>query len=130
MTGIAKSVLAVAVVSLLNACGGSAESDDIGNAVDACGVTVNKYAIVGDEGRSLQLDSPGADQEFGVSTAQVACVLSALDVPDSVLARMEATRALDGMQQAEWEDFNATWTYHPDDGLDVIVEVSRSKADS
>ena len=49
-------------------------------------------------------------------------VLVALDTPDSVVNRMSNTRALDGMQEATWGDFEATWTYHPDDGLDLIIE--------
>lgn len=36
-------------------------------------------------------------------------------------AQMDSTRALDGMQTAEWDTFEAKWTYHPDDGLDVII---------
>jgi hypothetical protein len=34
---------------------------------------------------------------------------------------MESTRALDGMQSATWSSYEVTWTYHPDDGLDLII---------
>jgi hypothetical protein len=34
---------------------------------------------------------------------------------------MEQTRALDGRQSETWEDFSASWTYHPDNGLDVLI---------
>lgn len=56
-----------------------------------------------------------------VSFDGLTCVLGALDTPTSVIAQMESTRALDGMQSATWGDFKASWNYHPDDGLDVII---------
>jgi hypothetical protein len=34
---------------------------------------------------------------------------------------MDNTRALDGMQTASWGNYEASWTYHPDEGLDVVV---------
>jgi hypothetical protein len=34
---------------------------------------------------------------------------------------MEKTRALDGRQTASWSFIEASWTYHPDNGLDVII---------
>ncbi|WP_269142641.1 hypothetical protein [Georgenia yuyongxinii] len=36
---------------------------------------------------------------------------------------MTSTRALDGRQTAEWDGVVATWSFHPDDGLDVILEL-------
>ncbi len=51
---------------------------------------------------------------------QVRCILKALGAPSSVEPRMGSTRALDGTQRESWEGFTATWTYHPDDGLDAV----------
>lgn len=36
--------------------------------------------------------------------------------------RMSRTRALDGTQTAEGDGVNATWTFHPDNGLQIVVE--------
>jgi hypothetical protein len=36
-------------------------------------------------------------------------------------SKMDRTRALDGMQDASWDDLSASWTYHPDAGLDITV---------
>jgi hypothetical protein len=50
------------------------------------------------------------------------CVVAKADVPGAVLARMEGTRALDGRQEAEWDNYVISWTFHPDDGMDVIFQ--------
>jgi hypothetical protein len=75
---------------------------------------------LGDEGRSMTIT--GAGHYSGADIEDVACVLDQLDIPDSVVARIDSTRALDGMQEASWDDFTAVWTYHPDDGLNLIIE--------
>ena len=38
---------------------------------------------------------------------------------------MGQTRALDGTQRAEGKNVNVSWTYHPDDGLQIVFEVDR-----
>jgi PASTA domain len=81
-------------------------------------------AAVGDEGASLDLDMEGDDYGSGdLDYANVACVLNELEIPDSVMSKMGATRSLDGRQSEDWNGIEATWTYHPDDGLDVILEL-------
>lgn len=84
------------------------------------------YASLGDEGRSLDLDGAGQDSIVGLTVDQIACVLLEVEAPDSVMSRMDGTRALDGMQEAEWSGLSASWTYHPDNGLDVILAEVRS----
>lgn len=49
----------------------------------------------------------------------IECLMDLTGAPGSVEARMDSTRALDGTQDAEWEDWSAFWTYHPDNGFDV-----------
>jgi PASTA domain len=79
---------------------------------------------VGDEGASLELDMEGDDFGSGdLNYADVACVLNELDVPDSVVSKMDSTRSIDGRQTEDWDGIEANWTYHPDDGLDVILEL-------
>jgi len=36
---------------------------------------------------------------------------------------MMKMRALDGTQRAAGHNVNATWTYHPDNGLQIVFEV-------
>jgi len=79
---------------------------------------------IGDAGRSLVLDMQGDDWGSGDLTVdEVMCVLEHLDVPDVTLDRMGATRSLDGRQEDDWNGIEASWTYHPDNGLDVILEL-------
>lgn len=90
-----------------------------------------RFVTVGDGGATLIINGESDDSANpymtgyvtdGVSVEASARILAALDMPDSVIARMSSTRALDGTQIGEWGDFTASWTYHPDDGLDIIVE--------
>jgi hypothetical protein len=75
-----------------------------------------------DGDRTLVVDTTGEDVGSGsVGIDGLYCTLDELDTPDSVVAKLGRTRALDGMMSATWDDFEATWTYHPDAGLDVII---------
>lgn len=80
--------------------------------------------LTGDNGHSISLDGQGKDETANTtkaSTEQIACILTELKAPDYVIAKMDSTRALDGMQNADWAGISASWTYHPDNGLDVIL---------
>lgn len=77
-----------------------------------------------DDGDTLVLDMYAGS--YGVGGAEyedIMCFLGELDAPASVTTRMESTRALDGMQSWQWDDLEASWTYHPDDGLDIIITI-------
>lgn len=92
------------------------------DAVKSCGLTAS---IVQDGGTSAFLDNEGDDYGSGdLSVSDLVCVLTALDTPDAVINHMSNTRSLDGTQSDTWNDFSATWTYHPDDGLDVIIKLT------
>ena len=39
----------------------------------------------------------------------------------AVSTEFDNTRALDGMQRDGWRKFKASWTYHPDDGLSIVI---------
>lgn len=49
-------------------------------------------------------------------------LLDELGFSPAVIDRMGNTRALDGTQSAEAPHVVATWTYHPDDGLNIVLE--------
>jgi len=87
-----------------------------------CGLQRHPAVTRGDQERTLDLDGVGEDS-LGLAFDEQLCILDALDVPDSVISKMESTRALDGRQEASWDNIIASWTYHPDDGLDVLLEL-------
>jgi len=92
------------------------------NAAKVC--TQEWESTVGDGGLSLFLDSEGEDFGSGdLDFSEVACILERLEVSDGVYNAMISTRSLDGRQTGEWGDYRASWTYHPDDGLDIIIEL-------
>jgi hypothetical protein len=77
---------------------------------------------LGDQDHTLVIDMSGEDPGSGAASLDgFTCVLTHLDTPQSVISKMNSTRALDGMQSATWANFEASWTYHPDDGLDLII---------
>lgn len=82
-------------------------------AAGVCNLKTGGTANFGDNGHTLTLDR--------MLFRMQACILDQLDTPDSVLAQMLATRAIDGMQHAEWGTVTASWTYYPDDGLGLIL---------
>ena len=98
-----------------------AQPSPISAATETCVVENSPYIVVGDEGQSVSMDSVG-DESAGAEYADILCVLNELDVPDSVLNRINSTRALDGRQTAEWDNFTASWGYHPNSGANIIIE--------
>lgn len=96
-----------------------AKSTLFASAKSACG-----GGQVLDDGRAFVVDVEGEDAGSGdVSLSQLDCLFERVGVPSSVKEKMYQTRSLDGRQSAEWDDVQASWNYHPDDGLDIIFEL-------
>lgn len=95
-----------------------------------CGVGTSSE----DDGMVLNLDGEGTDDrnvrngfkapDYKVSTEELVCMLNALGTPESIISKMERTRSLDGVQEDSAGGYDYSWTYHPDNGLDIIVEHS------
>lgn len=125
-------LVAAALVLTLGfaACGGevSSASDEptesqLEAAKDFAG-TDAQHLTIADQGHTLVIDGDGDYKSPGASLATTVAVLTYLEAPAAVVSRMSNTRALDGMQEGSWGDFTASWTYHPDNGLDLIIEES------
>ena len=102
---------------------------------------------VQDSGRTLVYDfaapaGASEDDDFA-HTYTVECIKMVTRLPDHVHAQMQQTSALQGRQSAEWDvdtdripqaqlktkpmahaRLSASWTYHPDNGLDVIMTIA------
>lgn len=117
-------VIGLVIIPAITNAAHSLGPTSIEAALDSCDVVPGSFFSLGDEGTSLSI-STGGEDSVGASLSDVACVLAALDVPDSVITRIDSTRALDGRQEASWDDLDASWGYHPDSGLDLVVELHR-----
>lgn len=86
----------------------------------ACGLT--SYSEVLDDGEAIELKGIAQSPASGAQIENLECFLEAFDAPETVLRKVEQTRALDGRQAEEWEGYSMEWTYHPDDGASIIIE--------
>ena len=133
------------LIALLAACG---SSTDGATAEPAAAVTPTTpplqvvaetcdlpQSAIGDEGTTLILDGEGKDDRKFVggemttvgeklAIEDIGCALGGIGAPDSVIAMMEGTRALDGRQTHIADGYSYTWSYHPDNGLDIIITES------
>lgn len=88
-----------------------------------------KYA---DEGVSLIISTAPEDaldlESNQANILNVSCVLQRAKASAALQDRMLSTRALDGMQEADFRGIHAAWTYHPDNGFNLSLEDERLAA--
>lgn len=117
---IAISVAIAAVVILLVVL--AAPKNPFPSAIDACGISdADSYIYIGDNGKTLLMDGEG-DDSAGAPSADVWCVLQELNVPESTISQMERTTSLMGVVSDSWDGISADWSYHPDNGFDVVLK--------
>ena len=83
----------------------------------------SSYARLAADGSYLSIDTNPYDwDDYSSEEAIVGLrnVVSALGLPDSLLQKMGSTRALDGRQTETYSNIEVSWSYHPDDGLEVL----------
>ncbi len=81
------------------------------------------YASVASDGSYLSIDTNPNDIEEYDDYDAINAILSVNDclgIPESVVEQMSRTRALDGIQSAIVGDIEISWSYHPDNGLEVL----------
>ena len=88
-------------------------------AAEACELA--PVLVVADKGKTLTLTTAGESGVSYTDIEDVACVLAKLEVPSYVVSHIDSTRALDGQQTDEWDGISARWTYHPKDGLHLVL---------
>lgn len=113
-SGIIATIVSVVGLAALMADG----STNFAAAVNTC--QAFPYAQVSSDGTSMEMTTSGK-KEPGMSVRTLGCLLEELDAPTSLKQRMESTRAIDGTQEEKWGSYRATWTYHPDHGLHVVI---------
>lgn len=124
---VAVALAAVGATLVINARNAQAEADRLedhrmyqfSRAANGCGIDPSSREQL-DGGDAFNL--PRATKSDGATVAEVHCFLEELGAPESLKTKLGQTRALDGTQSASWAEFEATWTYHPDSGLNLLVE--------
>lgn len=84
------------------------------------------FAAVASDGSYLSVDTnPNNKDDYTDYEAYFAitAINEALDLPESVLNKMNQTRSMDGIQSYSTSDLDVEWTYHPDKGLEVTYSI-------
>lgn len=82
-----------------------------------------EYSSLDDDGRGLFVDGAG-EKSVGLTVSDLACVITSVGVPNSVISRMDTTTALMGQQEATFDGITVRWSYHPSNGLDLSFEMN------
>ena len=72
--------------------------------------------------QSITVDSKNKNDTESLS--DIITIISALNLPDSLRNEMAHTTALMGVQEETFTRYTVRWTYHPDNGLDVIFKLT------
>ena len=124
---VAAAVVVVAAIVVLIIClcgGGKKNFRDM--YADLAG---NNWCEIGKDGSWMSLDTnpDNEDDYFGVDSIEamdaIEKVNRELGFNDSVAQEMQQTRSIDGRQSASNDDYEITWSYHPDNGLEVLYKL-------
>lgn len=116
--GVLLTLAIPAAINTLGSLGGSSQFD---SAMSSCDLKAGDGASVSDGGNTLTLNGEGEDDTSGLAVEDLICVLDELGMPDAVFTEMSQTTAMDGRQEADWDNYEASYKYHPDNGLDIVV---------
>lgn len=88
-------------------------------AYDTCGTPSG--ITVSDGGTTITIDGNGEYQTYGADIYDIACVLSEVNTPSYITSSMDTTNSLMGRQTASFDGIDVSWSYHPDNGLDIVL---------
>jgi hypothetical protein len=115
---LATAVASVALAVLAAGCGGASEASTTGleDGYQACQFKDGGDGLeIADAGDTIIVDTGSGSIEA------LACLLVKLDTPTSVVSEIDNTTALMGSQHAESGDYKYQWSYHPDNGLNMVI---------
>ncbi len=117
------AVILVIVIALIALSGGGSKSDF--NTMYSS-IAGESWCEIATDGTWMKLDTNPYDlDDYNNTTAwsKIKTVLNDLGFPSSVSEEMAETRALDGKQTASTDEYEVSWTYHPDSGLETMFKV-------
>ena len=122
---VAAAVVAIAAIVVLIIClcsGGKKDSRDM-----YADLARNDWCEIGKDGSWMSLDTNPDDggyyAENFAAMGTIEKVNRELGFNDSVYQEMKQTRSIDGRQRVSNDDYEITWSYHPDDGLEVLYKL-------
>ncbi len=115
-------VIVVAIVIALKVISpppkGETAKDKLKNVSEKC---IAKGTMLSSDGMSLFIDAK--DSLDSDALDDIHTVLEELEIPDVIMREMETTTALMGRRVETSGDYEISWTFHPDNGLDVLVKI-------
>lgn len=137
------AALAAAALLALTGCGGDSSAAEkapdspavdgrLSDTYDACVADgaahpdEPKWTLeLADGGQTLLVDTNPSDDGTGIATyfGAYECTLEELDVPQSTISKIERTTAMMGVQEASHDGLDFSWTYHPDNGTELLITV-------
>ena len=85
-----------------------------------------QYLDMLDGGSAVSINGAPSSGVGGADVDTIVTFFVALDAPEVLYSRFDSTSSLMGLQEYEWDGLHVQWTYHPDNGLDILVEDSQS----
>lgn len=115
---------ALAVVALIFIFGSGGKKKDFNKMYSD--IRHESWCTIASDGTWMKLDTNPYDLDDSFnSTAwhKIKSVLNDLDFPSSVMEEMNETTALMGKQHASTNNYEVSWSYHPDKGLEAMFKV-------
>lgn len=119
------AVVGVVVISGILVLTSMKSDSRLQKAVSTCEVADDSAFTLAEDSQSLSFDGAGKSDYSGGNYYDLVCVLEELGAPSTVSERMGRTNSLMGVQDAEWDGIAISWTYHPDNGLDADLEITK-----
>lgn len=85
-----------------------------------------RWCTIASDGSYMKIDTNPNDVEDYVEYSawnKIKSVCKELGFSDAVIAKMESTSSLSGRQSESNDKYEVSWTYHPDNGLEVIFSL-------
>ena len=91
-----------------------------------CGGSGSIWAELSDNGKTLSVDIEEDDMTkidamlMESRWKNIKSINSALNLPESLNQKLNKTRAIDGRQTETYDNIEVSWSYHPNQGLEII----------
>ena len=124
--GIVGAVIAVVIIGVFVSLG-SKPKITLKSVYDEIGGE-NYYCKLASDGSYMRIDTNPLDLDDSFSSTawrMVKAANKALGFTDSLEAKMNETRSIDGRRTESNDIATVSWTYHPDKGLEVLYELKK-----